>query len=166
MKQRIPDAVLRAPHHSLVLVPVDPAVHFYIRENDFTLASYPPRCTLEFALPIWDDRQVICVALLVRLAGRNASTFERWLNPGDPAGLRILQLLSGQANLDVVLISDRSQRSFRRRNMLAGKAAGLVASLRVRRSWTPEEFDWRRKRLDTLYPTPAALWRGARLLKK
>ena len=132
MKQRIPDAVLRAPHHSLVLVPVDPAVHFYIRENDFTLASYPPRCTLEFALPIWDDRQVICVALLVRLAGRNASTFERWLNPGDPGGLRILQLLSGQANLDVVLISDRSRRSFRRRNTLAGRAAGLVASLRVR----------------------------------
>jgi hypothetical protein len=166
MKQRIPDAVLRAPHHSLVLVPVDPAVHFYIRENDFTLASYPPRCTLEFALPIWDDRQVICVALLVRLAGRNASTFERWLNPGDPGGLRILQLLSGQANLDVVLISDRSRRSFRRRNTLAGRAAGLVASLRVRPSWTPEEFDCRRRRLDTLYPTSAALWRGAKLLKK
>lgn len=166
MKQRLPDSVHRAPHHSLILVPLDPTVHFYIREDDFTLASYPPRCTLEFALPVWDDREVICVALLVRLAGRNSGTFERWLNPADPTGLRILQLLAGQANLDVLLVSERSQRSLRRRNSLAGQAAGLVASLRVRRSWTAEEFERRRKRLDTLYPTSAALWRGARLLKK
>ncbi len=166
MRQRIPDLVLAAPTHSLVLVPIDPAVQFYIREDEFTLATYPPRCTLEFALPVWDDREVICVALLLRLAGRHASTFERWLNPADPAGLRVLQLLAAQLNLDLVLVSDRTQRSFRRRNTLAGQAAGLVASLRVRRSWTAEEFDRRRARLDTLYPTPAALWRGARLLKE
>jgi hypothetical protein len=36
----------------------------------------------------------------------------------------------------------------------------------VRRSWTPADFDQRRKRLDTLYPTSAALWRGSRLLRR
>ena len=141
MKQRIPDAVLQAPYHALILVPLDPTVQFYIREDDFTLASYPPRCTLEFALPVWDDREVICAALLVRLAGRNAATFDRWLNPADPTGLRILQLLSGQLNLDLLLVSERTQRSFRRRNNVAGIAAGIVASLRLRRSWTAEEFE-------------------------
>ncbi len=149
-----------------MLVPLDSALQFYVREDEFTFATYPQHCPVEFSLPVWDEGGVVVVSLLIRLAGRHAASFDRWLNPGDPPGLRLLQLLSTQRWLDLWLVSDRVQRSFRRPNRLAGKAAGLVAMLRTRRSWTTEEFEVRRKRLDTLYPTAPDLWRAARHLER
>ena len=162
MKRRVPDSVVQAPPHSLQLVAGDSAVDFYVREDEFMHAKYPQQCSLEFALPTWDNGQVIGVAVLVQLAGRNASTFDRWLNVAKPDGLRILQLLASQSTLDLFLVSDRVFRSFSQRNVLSGQAAGIVATLRLRASWSDVDFETWRKRLDTLYPTSDALWRAAR----
>ena len=161
MASHVPERVLQAPPHSLVLVPGDAAVEFFVREDEFALARYPTKCSIDLRLPVWDDDRVICTALLVQLAGRNAGTFDRWINAAEPAGLRVLQLLAAQKTIDVCLVSDRQVRAMRRQNLLAGPAAGLVALLRVRKSWTAEEFDERRRRLDTLYPTSEAMWRAA-----
>lgn len=162
MKRRVPESVSKAPPHSLVLVPTDAEVEFYVREDEFVLATYPQQCPVDFAVHAFDDGQVMCVAVLVQLAGRNAGTFDRLLNVAEPGGLRILQLLSTQKALNLYLVSERVFRSFRRRNTLAGQAAGLVAALRRRKAWSEEEYDRWRRRVDTLYPTPDALWRGAR----
>jgi hypothetical protein len=162
MRKTVPPAVLKSPPHSLRLVTSDSAVDFYVREDEFMQARYPQKCPLELALQDWDDAGVICVSLLVRLGGQNAGTFDRWLNPADTGDLRILQLLSTQPAIDLYLVSDRVFRSFRRSNVLSGKAAGLVATLRLRRSWAPEDFEEQRKRLDTLFPSADALWRSVR----
>jgi len=162
----LPPVVAKAARHSFVVVPCDSEVEFYVKEDDFTLARYPSHCTLGFRLAHWDDGHVICIALLVRLGGTNLGTFDRWINPGDPVQLRILQLLAKQHTLALALVSKSVLRTFQARNTLAGKAAGLVATLRVRRSWSKDEFEERRIRLDKLYPTSPALWRGTRDTKK
>ena len=166
MTHSVPKSVLDAPPHSLVLVPGDSAVEFYVREDEFVQASYPRHCGMEFALGSWDEGKVLGISLLVQLGGRNASTFDHWINAAERSNLRALQLLSTQGTLDLYLVSDRVQRSFRGRNTIAGQAAGLIATLRLRPAWTNEEFDEWRSRLDTLYPTPDALWRGARKQKR
>lgn len=166
MKRHMPDIVLQAGAHAFLVVPGDSTVEFYVREDEFSIARYPQRCSLEFSLPVWDDGSVMCIALLVQLAGRNASTFDHWINAADPEQLRILQLLGGQKALDLYLVSDRVLRSMRCRNSLAGAASGLIATLRVRKAWAKQQFEERRKRLDTLYPTSDRLWRAARELGK
>ena len=162
MKQTVPEEVLAAPDHSLVIVASDETVDFYIREDEFTAARYPARSNAEYALHHWDNDRVIAIALVVRIGDANFGTFERWLNASDRTDLRILQLLAKQKMLDGYLVSDQVTKTFRTRNNMAGAAAGLVATLRVRAAWSDEEFDEWRKRLDMLYPTPDALWRGAR----
>lgn len=73
---------------------------------------------------------------------------------------------AGRKALDLYLVSDRVLRSMRCRNSLAGAASGLIATLRVRKAWAKQQFEERRKRLDTLYPTSDRLWRAARELGK
>lgn len=166
MKAAVPQCVREARASAFLLLPGDSAVEFYVREDDFTLGSYPASCPVEFCLAAWDDTVVMCIACLVQVAGRYSRTFQRWLNASHPNELRILQLLATQKMLNLHLVANRQTRSLRRRNYLAGKAAGLVATLRVRRTWEDEQFEEQRKRYDTLYPTPDALWRGARELRK
>ncbi len=162
MSRRAPEAVLKAPPHAFLVLPRAWGVEFHVREDDFVLADYPESCLVEFRLPAWDDGHVLCVALVLRLADRNVSTFDHWLNPANPATLRMLQTLSGQAMLEIYLTSDRLQRSIRRPNTLAEPADRVVSMLRTRTSWTDDEYELRRKRLDTLYPKPEALWRAVR----
>jgi hypothetical protein len=166
VRRALPPAVLEAPPHCLVVFPTEQAVQLYVREDEFTLARYPARCPVELALADFDNGEAMCVVLLVRLARRNASTFERFLNVADPNELRVLKLLSTQRTVDVFLVSECVRRSFRVKNGLAGPAAGLIAALRRRRSWEPEAFLAWRRRLDTLYPTPEALWRSIRRRRK
>jgi len=166
LRRSPPPAVLEAPPHCLVVVPTEQAVQLYVREDEFTLARYPTRCPVELALADFDNGETMCVVLLARLARRNACTFERFLNVADPGELRILKLLSTQRTIDLFLVSDCVRRSFRVKNTLAGLAAGLIATLRRRRSWTPEAFLAWRRRIDTLYPTPEALWRSLRRRRK
>jgi hypothetical protein len=162
MKHPLPEPVLRARPHDLILVPSDAEVVLYVKEDEFNLGHYPTQCSLEFRLHVWDDRGIMVVVILVRLAGRNASTFDRWLNPAAPPDLRFLQLLASQRDLNLYLVSDRSARSFRQRNRLAGKAAATIATLKLRRSWSTAAFEELRRRYDALYRTADALWRGTR----
>ncbi|MGD8452044.1 MAG: hypothetical protein PVJ57_09525 [Phycisphaerae bacterium] len=166
MKHALPRAVVDAPTHMLLLLPGDATVTFYLREDEFTAARYPKGCRVEYMFPVWDDGQVMCPVLLAQLAGRHIGTFDRWINAAEPEGLRLVQLLASQKSLDLHLVTDRMLRSFSQANYLAGKAAGLVATLRVRRSWTCEEYNERRQRLETLYPSPERLWRAAREMKQ
>lgn len=162
MKRKIPDVVLEAPAHSLVLVPGDAEVDFYVREDEFMLARYPQHCAAEFMLHHWADEKVIAIVLLVRLAGMNVGTFESWINAAKPDDLRLLQLLATQKTIDLYIVSDQISRSLRERNPLTGKAAGYVATMRVRQVWEDEVFEERREQLAKLYPTSDALWRGCR----
>ncbi|MFH1745502.1 MAG: hypothetical protein ABIG44_00495 [Planctomycetota bacterium] len=166
MKQAPPKRVTEAPPHSLCLVPTESAVEMYVREDEFIAARYPAQCTCEYQLPVWDEEGVMCMAFLLRLAGTNAGTFDSWINVAEPGGLRLAQLLSTQSNINTYLVTDRITRSFRHRNPLKGKAAGVVATIRTRVMWSADQFEALRQRLDQLYTSSAALWRGARDIEK
>ena len=162
MRREVPKEVIDARPHSLWLVPLETAIELYVREGEFMAMRYTAKSTCELRLPMWDQEGVMCVAFLLRLGGWNAGTFERWINVAEPSGLRLVQLLAGQQTISTFLVTDRITRAFRQRNPLAGKAAGIVAAVRLRAMWTPEEFAAQCRRLDTLYPSAAAMWRGTR----
>lgn len=162
----IPGSVASAPARSLCLVAAERKATFFVREDDGVLARYPQRCPVDSALAVWDDGAALCVVVLVRLAERNSATFERWLNVAAPTDMRLVQLLAGQDALEVVLVSENRQRSFRRYNNLASKATAVIATLRARPPWSAAQFEAHRERLVTLYPTAPALWRAARSLGK
>ena len=148
-------------------MPSDAAVEFYVREDEFVQASYPRHCALEFAMGSWDEGKVLGISLLVAIwVGATPARLTVGSTPPTAVVCAPCSCFQHQKMLDLYLVSDRVQRSFRCRNAIAGTAAGLIATLRVRPSWTAEEFDEWRARLDTLYPTPDALWRGAMKQKR
>jgi len=162
MKREPPKAVLDAPPHSMWIVPRDSGVEIYIREDDFVVARYPARCSVDVQLGVWDDGRVICIALLVRLGAFDAGTFDRRINVADPVGLRIMQLLAVQPAIDVFLVTDRIARAFRCPNTLLDKAVEAVAKMRDRRPWSEEQFLEKQKQIDRLYPSSTGLWWAAR----
>lgn len=154
----LPPAVATASPHSLVMVPEEHCIELFVKETEFTAAEYPRRCTVDLLLPVWDDGEVIMVALLLRLADRNRCTFEAWINVAEPRGVRLIQLLAQQQRVNVHIATERIFRSFRCSNTAQAVASKLVDLLRHRQTWTPDAFDQRLRQFTTLYPSAHTLW--------
>lgn len=158
MALRIPDGIRTLRPGRLVAAPIDTDVVLYLREEDWGMKKYPRLCPVELRLGTWEIDKVLAVVLLLRLARTDLTTFETWINAGDPNGVRALQCLAGQSNIDVHIVADKQTRSLRAANHLRIDASMIINTIRGRNAWSPEEFQRACARVSRLYPTPHALW--------
>jgi hypothetical protein len=133
-------------------------VILYLRESRYGETKYPRHCPLEVRLLSWDQNSIIAVSLLLRLDRSDLWTFDAWLNPGLPDGVRILKALATQKQIDVHIVTDAVDRVLRTPNTLASGAAILLHELRDRISWTADQFAAERARIERLYPSSKSLW--------
>jgi hypothetical protein len=158
MRLRIPESIRTLSTGRLVAVPVETDVVFYLREDDFGMKKYPRNCPVEMRLGTWQIDKVLTAVLLVRLARTDLTTFEFWLNAGDPTGVRTLQCLAAQAQIDVHVVADKDIRSLRINNPIRVDASRMVNTIRGRNAWTEDDFQQACARVSQLYPTPHAMW--------
>lgn len=158
MSVEVPDHVYELRPGALTAALIEPNVVLYLRETEFGLRQYPGNCPIEMLIGTWEIDEIVLVALLLRLARNDATTFEAWINVGDPLGVRMLQRLKPQPKVDVHLVTDCVARSFRVPNPMRVSASRLVHLLRKHHAWTPEQFTEAQRRLSTLFPKPCDLW--------
>lgn len=158
MYVKAPKAILEKPVGCLLAISTESEVTLFVREDEWGLKKYPSRCQTELRLGTWDIDDVLLNVLLLRLGASDLGTFECWVNAAEPLGVRTLQCLAAQAKVNTYLVIDRVVRSFRLANRLQAAADRLVSVVRLRKTWTEEEFQLAQTRLAELYPTPHALW--------
>lgn len=158
MRLKVPDEIKALPPGRLVALPVDTDVVLYLREEDFGMKRYPRQCPVELRLGTWQIDKVLAAVLLLRLARTDLTTFEFWLNAGEPTGVRTLQCLAAQAFVDVHVVADKEVRSLRVNNPLRVDASQIVNTIRGHNAWSLEDFQRACARISALYPTPHALW--------
>ncbi len=157
MKITVPASVLDRPPGSLNTVADDHAVTLFLREDEWG-RRYSPGCAAELRLGRWEIDDVLLTTLLLRVARRDETTFECWINVATAVGLRIFQLLTKQDRLDIHVVTDRVLHSFTAANRLQEAAQRIVDEMRSRRTWSSDEFECALGRLSVLYPSPQALW--------
>lgn len=158
MQLQIPALVHQQPAGRLLVAAVDADVVLYLREDDWGMKKYPRHCPGQLRMGSWDRDGVLAVAVLLRLARSDATTFEHWINPADAAAVRTLQCLAGQTQVDVHVVADSEVRSLRLANPLLLPASRIVNNIRHRQAWTEDDFQRLCARIAQLYPTPASLW--------
>jgi hypothetical protein len=158
MAVTVPDFIYERPPGSLTATLIEPDVVLFLRETEFGLRKYPVACPIELRIGTWEIEQVILVTLLLRLSRSDATTYEAWINVGDPLGVRMLQKLKPQPKVGVHFVTDKLARTLRVANPMRVSASGLVHVLRKHHAWTPDQFTAAQRRLSTLYPTAADLW--------
>lgn len=162
MQLQIPAHVRKQPAGRLTVASADSDVVLYLREDDWGMKKYPRQCPGQLRMCHWDMDGVLAVAVLLRLARSDATTFEHWINPADTVSVRTLQCFAGQTHVDVHIVADSEVRSLRLPNSLLVPASTLVNDIRRRQAWTSGDFRRVCGRLAKLYPTPAALWKTHR----
>jgi hypothetical protein len=158
MNVQVPSSVMNRPPGTLVPAVIRGEVMLYVRETAWGLRRLPPACPAELRLGSWEFENVVIVTLLVRLARNDAATFDCQLDVRSALGMRILQYLSSQAQVEVHVASEESVRTFRAANPDTRKAAQLVAMIQDCEPWSAEQAERALARLNQLYPTPHALW--------
>lgn len=162
MQLQIPAIVRKQAAGRLIVTAAESGVVLYLREDDWGMKKYPRQCPVELRMCHWDMEGVLAVAVLLRLARNDATTFEHWINPADAKSTRTLQCFANQTHVDVHIVADAEVRSLRPPNSLLVPAASLVNDIRRRQAWTSGDFQRISARLARLYPTAAALWRTQR----
>lgn len=158
MAVTIPPVVLDKPAGTFVATTVEGKVVLFLREDEWGLKKYPRECPVDLRMGSWQLERVLLVALVLRLAHGDATTFDHLINVGEPNGVRLVQNLALQTAFDVHVVTDRVVRTFRVANPTRFDAGYLVNDVRVREAWSDEEFRAAAARLNQLYPTPSALW--------
>jgi hypothetical protein len=158
MQLQIPESIRALAPGRLIITPIDSDAVIYLREEDWGMKKYPRQCPAELRLGTWEIDGVMTTVVLLRLARSDLTTFEFWLNAGDPNGVRTLQCLGSQTQVDVHIVADRMNRSLRVANVLRFDASMIVNRIRGRNAWPPEDFQAACSRVAQLYPTPYALW--------
>jgi hypothetical protein len=158
MRVQVPSAVLRAAPGSLVASVVQGEVILFLRETEWDLKRYPPACPVDLRLGSWDIDNVLLVALILRLARSDAATFDCQLDVRSPGGVRMLQCLAVQSQIDVHVASEKTVRTFRATNPAPLEAGILVDKIHSREPWSPEDGERALARLNQLYPTARDLW--------
>lgn len=154
----VPDDIRTMYPGQLVATSTKTEVTLYLREEDFGMKKYPRRCPVELRLSTWEIDHVVAVVILVRLARTDLTTFECWVNAGEPNGVRAMQCLASQPQIDVHVVADREVRSLRRPNPLRLEAMRVVKLVRHREAWPQDGFQRACARITQLYPTAHALW--------
>ena len=157
-KVKVPAEVFAKSPATLVIVSEPTEVTLFLCENEWGLKKYPRDCPAELRLGSWDIDQVLLVGLLLRLARSDATTFDCWIDAGNPAGIRTLQNLAAQSCINVHVVTHEVAWSLRLENPAREDAAMLLNRLRSREACSAEEFHRALARLNKLYPTPQALW--------
>jgi len=158
MHVQIPPAVLSAAPGSLVATVLQGEVVLFLRETEWGLKRYPTACPVDLRLGSWEIDNVLLVALILRLARSDAATFDYQLDVRSPGGIRMLQCLAVQPQIDVHLASEKTVRTFRAANPGAMEAGILVDKIHSREPWSPEDGERALARLNQLYPTAHDLW--------
>jgi hypothetical protein len=158
MRVQVPPAILRESPGSLVATVVQGEVVLFLRETEWGLKRYPPACPVDLRLGSWEIEDVLLVSLIVRLARSDAATFDFQLDVRSPAGIRMLQCLAVQSQVDVHLACEQAVRTFRAANPAPLEAGFLVDKVRARAPWSAEEAERALARLNQLYPTARDLW--------
>jgi hypothetical protein len=133
-------------------------VVLFVRETEWGLKRYPPACRVELRLWSWEIDNVPLVALVLRFARSDCATFDCHLDVQTPAGLRMLQGLASQSQIDVHLVADQTIRTFRVANPAPEEAARLVDKVRARKPSSADDVERAMARLNQLYPTARDLW--------
>ncbi len=160
MNVNVPPSVLDAPTGTLVYTLVGAQLTFYVRVGLFDLSQYPRNTSVDFRLASWQIERVLPVAMILRLAHRDTTTFDAWIDIGTPVGLRVMQALSSQHHVDVHLVTTEIVRSFHTQNPARASATQLVRTTQAGDSWSRQEFQKALDRMNRLYPTPESLWRS------
>ncbi len=158
MAVTVPSTVLKKPAGTFVATTVEGKVVLFLRDDEWALKKYPRECMVDLRMGSWQFDQVLLVALVLRLAHSDATTFDHLIDVGEPNGVRLLQNLASQTALDVHVVTSRVARTFRVANPTRYDAGYLVNDVRARDAWSTEEFQGAAARLNQLYPTPSALW--------
>jgi hypothetical protein len=160
MTVQVPPAVLSKPPGSLVPILSRGEVVLFVRETEWNVKRYPPACPVDLRVGHWEIDSVLLVALVLRLARSDAATFDCPMDVQTPLGIRVLQGLAAQPQVDVHVVADQAVRRFRATNPAPEEAAYLVDSVRSREPWSAEDAERALARLNQLYPTARDLWRN------
>ncbi|MFQ5805653.1 MAG: hypothetical protein ACE5I3_04300 [Phycisphaerae bacterium] len=156
-----PKSILAKPVECMVVEPTTHALQLFIREDPVKLGDYPHPCSVDIRLPAWDYQPVVAIALLVCVARRWRLICQTWINPARLEGIRILGNLTKEGRIYVHIVTDRVRRTIRVPNVVKRDASRLRKTLSARPcNWSDESFEEARQQIDTLYPTPARLWRA------
>ncbi len=129
MRTEVPVGVLQRPAGTLNAVVVPPDVVLFLREDSWALKKY----------------------------GSDASTFDYHIDLGSAPGVRLMQCLAYQPQIDLHLVTNQVVRSWRIPNQSRAQAASLVDAVR-NRAWDPGQYHAALARLNQLYPTAHSLW--------
>ena len=154
----VPAAIRSKSPGTLVPLVVRAQMELFLRDSEWSVKRYPAACPVELRLGTWEIDKVLLVALVVRLARSDGATFDCEINVRTPTGMRMLQCLGGQSQIDIHLVGDQTVRTLRAHNPAAVAAGYLIDNVRSRAPWTTEEGDHALDRLNTLYPTSHDLW--------
>lgn len=157
-KVEIPPEVRATGRPALAVVTTRTEVSFFLCQDEWLLKKYPRDCPLELRLGTWEIDDVLLVALLLRVARADETTFDCWVDAGNPNGLRIIQNLAAQNDVDLHLAADEVARSVRLPNTVRLDAMRFVEKVRVHSAWSTEDFARALARLNQLYPTPHGVW--------
>lgn len=159
--QRAPGTILNASPGTILLEPTRAGLQLYLREEKIKLGNYPRPCGVDVRLPSWEINNTVVVALVLRFAHKEKLTFQTWINPRDLRGCQTLGNLAGESQIDIHLVTDEVARSFATVNTVKRHALKIQAKLAaLRNDWTAGDFEAAKPQVDTLYPTPSALWRA------
>lgn len=154
-----PRHVLAKSAGCMVVVGAKESLDLYVREDAWNMKRYPAHFPAELKLATWDDGQVMPAVVMLRLNQNDLTTFDTWINPGDPAGVRMLQSIGVNPTAVIHFVTDSIVRSMRVNNTMREKAEKLVQEIMLRgASWSPADFTTARERINKLYPTSSALW--------
>jgi hypothetical protein len=163
MNIQVPPIVFTKPLGSMTATWVRGEVVLFVRENEWGLKRYPPACHVELRLWNWEIDDVPLVALVLRFARSDSATFDCQLDVRTPMGIRLLQCLASQSQIDVHLVADQTVRPFRVANPAPVEAGYLLDKVRAHAPWSAEDAERALARLNQLYPTARDLWwAGAR----
>lgn len=157
-KVQIPAEVRAKPRPALAVVTSRTEVTLFLCEDEWLLKRYPRDCPLEVRLGSWEIDNVLLVAILLRVARTDEKTFDCWLDVANPHGLRIIQNLTAQSDVEIHLTADEVFRSFRLANPVRLDAMRMVEKVRMHAAWSAEDFSRALARQNRLYPTPHAVW--------
>ena len=157
MRTEVPPAVLQRPAGTLNAVVVPPDVVLFLREDSWALKKYGSDTKAELQLGVWEMEQVLLAMLIVRMARSDATTFDYHIDLGSAPGVRLMQCLAYQHQVDLHLVTNQVVRSWRIPNQSRAQAASLVDAVR-NRAWDSSQYHAALARLNQLYPTAHSLW--------
>ena len=156
-----PMEILSASPGTILLLPAGSGLEAYVRTERIQLGGFPHPCPADVRLPACKLPNVHVIALVLRFARREQLTFQCWINAAELRGQKVLENLATSHQLTVHLVTDEVARSIAATNTIKHRATNLHAKLsNPKPGWSNDEYQNGLAQIDTMYPTPAALWRA------